>query len=60
MKTLEEYVREYGYVIGDFSPDEIERLEGELKIINSGGGILDGVFAEKESQQTREQYGMQF
>ena len=50
MKTLNEYIEENGFSIGDFTDIEIEELNKELDTINNGGHILDGVFFEKEIQ----------
>ena len=45
--TLEEYVDSFGWKIEDCTPEELEEAEEELKKINQGDMILDGVLAFK-------------
>ena len=47
--TLEEYVASFGWKIEDCTPEELKEAKEELKIINQGKVILDGVLAFKLS-----------
>lgn len=44
--TIKQYVESNGYKVSDLTPDELKQAEEELKIINDGGVVLDGVFSE--------------
>lgn len=43
MKTIDEYLAEYGLNQSDFTDDELAQAHEELAIINNGGFILDGI-----------------
>ena len=45
---LKEYVKKNGYKVTDLTDEELKQAQEELEVINNGGEILDGVFANPE------------
>ena len=45
MKTLEEYVKENGYEVSDFTKEELEEIKKDLEVENGGDVVLDGFFS---------------
>ena len=45
--TLKEYVNSYGWELEECTPEELREAEKELKLLEAGYDILDGVLAFK-------------
>lgn len=45
--TEKEYINSFGFEPGDLTDEELEQVREELKEINRGASILDGVLAQK-------------
>ena len=43
--TTEEYIKEHGYEVSDFTDEEIQEIEEEVKMVNDGIPFLDGFFS---------------
>lgn len=43
--TTEEYIKEHGYDVSDFTDEEIEAFEEDVKMVNDGIPFLDGFFS---------------
>lgn len=44
MITLEQYVKENGYKVSDFTEEELKEIREEVDAVNSGACFLDGFF----------------
>ena len=42
--NVEAYVKAHGYKLKDLTPDEVKEATEEMKAVNSGLDVLDGVF----------------
>ena len=44
MITVEEYIKEHGCKVSDFTEKELKEIKDEVDAINAGDCILDGYF----------------
>ena len=47
MMTVEEYIESFGFKPEDLTPEEMKEVKEEVKAINAGETILDGVLSFK-------------
>jgi hypothetical protein len=45
MITLEQYIKEHGYKVSDFTEEELKEIQEEVDDVNAGVCFLDGFFA---------------
>ena len=43
--TVKEYVEANGYKVSELTKEELAAARREVRVINSGGVVLDGVFS---------------
>lgn len=51
--TLEEYVKDHGYEVSDFTQEELEEIRLEVDMVNNGTPFLDGFFSNFIPPQMR-------
>lgn len=43
--TTEEYIKEHGYEVSDFTEEELREIDEEVQMVNDGILFLDGFFS---------------